>query len=197
MLLALESLAHGAEIGQFSGLQGLVQRIGKIGLTGVLMGQPQQSDNRAGGFPHGQRRAQRIPCAAVLRSGKERIPIDQIGQGAGLGAQAMNHMMVADDMALFAASPIRCPPTRQSLGQLVTKEHFQSVIVDAQVQFKTDQTRRNRVEHLAIDKTAAGRDANARGVIIAAAPVRQRLERGALQVHLYLPLLAAVHYGAQ
>ena len=149
VLLALESLAHRVEIGQIAGLQGLVQRNGKIGLTGVLMGQPQQSDNRAGGFPRGQRRVQRIPCVAVLRSGKERIAKGQVGEGPGLGAQAMDHMVVVDDMAMLAASPIRCPPTRQGLGQLVTKEHFQSVIVDAQVQFKADQTRRNRVEHLA------------------------------------------------
>ena len=70
VLRGLESLTQGVEIGQFSGPQGLVQRNGEIGLTGVLMGQPQQSDKGAGGFPHGQRRAQRIPCAAVLRSGK-------------------------------------------------------------------------------------------------------------------------------
>ena len=88
MILALESLAHGVEIGQIASLQGLVQRNGKIGFTGVRMGQPQQSDNRAGGFPRGQRCDQRIPCATVLRSGKERIAKVQVGKGPELGAQA-------------------------------------------------------------------------------------------------------------
>ena len=61
VLRGLESLTQGVEIGQFSGPQGLVQRNGEIGLTGVLMGQPQQSDKGAGGFPHGQRRRSTHP----------------------------------------------------------------------------------------------------------------------------------------
>ncbi len=81
------------EIRQAASLEYLIQSDSKFRLASVFMCYPQQVNNGLGSLAQGPCRGQRLPCAAVFRSGKKRITIGQVCDGTGLGAQAVNHMM--------------------------------------------------------------------------------------------------------
>ena len=119
------------ETGEVSRTKDLIQREGEFRLTGVFMCQPQQIEYGPRGLPHRFGRNKCLPEPAVLRSGKDGIAIRQVGKGPGFGSQAMNHMVIVDDMAMLAVLVIRSPPAGQRLDPDVDSKQFQAIIVGA------------------------------------------------------------------
>ena len=89
-----EALLQQLEIGKPVRCEKLVELLGELGFAGSVMSQPEETDHDPAGAPLIEGRTQRVPASPVGGTGKELIAIAQPGQGLGLGAQAMDDVVV-------------------------------------------------------------------------------------------------------
>ena len=113
-------------------------------------------------------------------AGEELIAIDQIEQRHGLAAQGMDDVTVVDDMAMFA---VRLGPTAsQDDDGRRALETFEPIVIKAHPQPMADQSRGNRVEHLAQREGAGAGDVDVDLLIVGALAHRQLVQRHSLLI---------------
>ena len=99
------------------------------------------------------------------------LTIDKIEQRHWLAAQGMDNMAIVDDMATFAVG-LRSPAS-QGDDKRRALEAFEPVVIKAHAQPMTDQSRGNRVKHLAQREGAGGGDIDIDLLIIGGLAGRQ------------------------
>jgi hypothetical protein len=91
-------------------------------------------------------RQQRLECARISATREQLIAIDQIEQRHRFLAQRMDDVMIVDHVAVLTAA-LRRMTTPQGQELRGPEEAFEPVIVEANIETVTDQTRRNAVEY--------------------------------------------------
>ncbi len=144
------------------------------------MCQGEQADHGARRVAHRTVGGESVPGAPVSGAWPQRVAIRQIGQGARLGPQRRDHVVVVDHVngtgALGSAS------ARQAQQEAAAEIGLDAVVVDAQAQTMTNQPARHGVEDVAAHE--AGRAGHADGHLLPRhRRLRgQRLQHGALGV---------------
>ena len=113
-------------------------------------------------------------------AGEELVAIDQIEQRHRFAAQRMDDVTIVDDMAMFAVW-LR-PPAPQGENGRRALEAFQPIVIETHPQPMADQSRGNRVEHLAQREGAGGRDIDVDLLIVGGLADRQLVQRHPLLV---------------
>lgn len=166
------SLTAGGKIG--------AKQIGELGLASTLMCHCQQFDHHPAGGAFGQCLDQPLEGPGVGLAREELIAIDQLHQRHRLAAQAVDHMMVIDDMAVRAVASRASARQRHEMG--AADEQVEPVVVEPDPQPVPDQPRKHGVEHFPQREAAGRSDGDDDFLVIAGAPVGQRLQCRALGV---------------
>ena len=124
-----------------------MQREGEFGLAGALERERENPDHGAASWSLTETGEQGVERQGEGSAGEELIAIDQIEQRHGLAAQGMDDVTVVDDMAMFAVRP--GPTASQDDDGRRALETFEPIVIKAHPQPMADQSRGNRVEHLA------------------------------------------------
>ena len=108
------------------------------------------------------------------------IAIDQIEQRHRFAAQGMDDVAIVDDMAMFA---VRLRPTApQGENGRRALEAFQPIVIETDPQPMADQSRGNRVEHLAQREGAGAGDIDVDLLVVGGLADRQLVQRHPLLV---------------
>ena len=102
-----EAFLQGMQVRQGAGIEDGGQGLGKLGLTGLIMGEPEQPDHEAAGRSGGQLGLERLPAAAVFRAREELVAPYEVGQRPRLLAEAVDDVAIVDDMGMGATPTVR------------------------------------------------------------------------------------------
>src|SRR5271166_2414401 len=120
---------------------------GEFGLAGALERERENPDHGAASWSLTETGEQGVERQGEGSAGEELIAIDQIEQRHGLAAQGMDDVTVVDDMTMFAVRPR--PTASQDDDGRRALETFEPIVIKAHPQPMADQSRGDRVEHLA------------------------------------------------
>ncbi len=177
-----EASAQFVEVGQAPGVERAFDRRGEIGLAAALVGEDEQADHRAAGLALGPADDQGVPGPGEGGTRPGGVAVGEADEGAGLGAQRVQHVAVVDHVD---APPVRArAPPRQGQQVRAPEVGLEPFLVDPQPQAPADQAGRDGVEDAAEGEAAAAGHQHARLGVVRRAPGRQRAEGGALEFDL-------------
>src|SRR5271166_4008524 len=113
-------------------------------------------------------------------AGEELVAIDQIEERHRFAAQGMDDVTIVDDMTMFA---VRLGPTApQGDDGRRALETFEPIVIETHPQPMADQSRGNRVEHLAQREGAGAGDVDVDLLVVGGLADRQLVQRHPLLI---------------
>ena len=179
-VLRTEAFDQRREVGKDAFVEIGLQREGEFGLAGAFMRERENPDHGAASGPLTETREQGLERQGEGSAREELVAIDQVEQRHRLAAQRMDDVPIVDDMAMFAA---RLGPTApQDEDRRRALEAFEPIVVKMHPQPLADQSRGNRVEHLAQDEGAGAGDVDMDLLVVGGLAERQLFQRHSLLV---------------
>src|SRR5271163_3779714 len=144
-----------------------------FGLAGAFMRERKNPHHDAAGRPLTETREQGLERQSEHPAREELVAIDQVEQRHRLAAQRMDDVTIIDDMAMSAARLGAAAPQGENRRRAL--KAFEPIVMQMHPQPLADQSRGNRVKHLAQDEGAGAGDVDMDLLVVGGLAERQFL----------------------